>query len=350
MSDNFTYEHKLIEDISSQGWFANPAGRQGYEVILLEQVGDGGTRFYCNLKPGETLRFSERVLGKYTARSVDVRHARSFPIAGKFSAQERGRKVELRANVRYRVTDAKVVAMETVDPLGELRDRVIATLNRELLRYGESEITPTLVERIIRQVGPVPHLGLTVEDAEALEFSADARYTGRLTEEEDLTHELRLNGIRQEADLASQSRQNESRIRWQQEKHVAINLTNVNALMHEHPDLIPVIMNTFAERERRLLDARTSVVGPAINAYIEQQRGIEGEIDPAKIIEIMRDVLSTSDSHFQSPITDKLIAWGGNELDGKVTEKPRIEFKDEQSGKDGGKQPPVDDSRIKFGS
>lgn len=215
MSNNFTYEHKLIESISSQGWLANPAGRQGYEVILLQQVGDSGTRFYCSLKPGETLRVSERLLGKFTALSVDVRHARSFPITGKFSAQERGRKVELRANVRYRVTDAKVVAMETVDPLGELRDRVIATLNRELLRYSESEITPTLVERIIRQVGPVPHLGLTVEDAETLEFSADSRHTGRLTEEEDLAHELRLNHIRQEADLASQSRQNDSRIRWQ---------------------------------------------------------------------------------------------------------------------------------------
>jgi hypothetical protein len=350
VSNNFTYEHKLIENISSQGWFASPAGRQGYEVILLEQVGDGGTRFYCSLKPGETLRFSERMLGKFTALSVDVRHARSFPIVGAFKAQERDRKVELRANVRYRVTDAKIVAMETVDPLGELRDRVIATLNRELMRYGEAEITPILIERIIRQVGPVTHLGLTVEDAEVLEFSADSRHTDRLTQEEELAHQLHLNRIRQEADLVSKERENTARIHWQKEKHNAINLTDINTLMHEHPDLIPVIMNTFAERERRLLEARTSIVGPAIKAYIEQQREIEGEVDPVKIVEIMRNVLATPDQHFQSPVTDKLITWGGNELDGKVAEKPRIEFKDKEPAKDSGKQPPIDDPRIKFGN
>ena len=130
MSDNFTREHKLVEEIVSQGWFTSPAGRQGYEVIVLERVGDGGTRFYHNLKPGETLRFSERVFGKFIALAVDVRYARSFPIEGQFAARERGRFVTLKANVRYRVTDARVVAMETLDPLGALRDKVIAVLNR----------------------------------------------------------------------------------------------------------------------------------------------------------------------------------------------------------------------------
>ena len=49
MSDNFTQEHGLIEEITSKGWFANPAGRQGYEVIVLENKGDGGTRLYLSL-------------------------------------------------------------------------------------------------------------------------------------------------------------------------------------------------------------------------------------------------------------------------------------------------------------
>lgn len=350
MSTNFTYEHKLIENISSQGWFTNPAGRQGYEVILLERVGDGGTRFYYNLKPGETLRFSERVFGKYIALCVDIRHARAFPIEGKFAARERGRIVYMRGNVRYRVTDAKVVAMETVDPLGELRDRVIAALHRELSRYAEAEISPALIERVIRQIGPVSHLGLTVEDAEVLEFSADGGVTKQVADEEGLQHELRLNRLREQAALDTESERNSARIRWQTERQEAIDLTNVNALMHQYPDLVPGIINTFAERERRLLEARATILGPAIKAYIEQQQAIDGEVDPARLVQIMREVIDSPGGQLLPPIMDKQIVWGGTEIEGKVIEKPSIEFKGEQGNQEGGKKPPEDRSRIKFGS
>jgi len=350
VSTNFTYEHKLIENISSQGWFANPAGRQGYEVILLEQVGDGGTRFYYNLKPGETLRFSERMFGKFSALCVDIRHARAFPIEGKFSARERGRMVYVRANVRYRVTDAKVVAMETVDPLGELRDRVIARLNRELVRYAEAEITPTLIEQMIRQIGPVSHLGLTVEDAEVLEFSSDTGVTKLVNEEENLERDLRLNRMRDQAALDSDSNKNTARIRWQKERQEAINLTDINALMHQYPDLVPGIINTFADRERRLLEARATILGPVIKAYIDQQQAVDGDVDPARLVQIMREVLAAPSAQLLPPITDKQIVWGGTEMEVKATEKPFIDLKGEPRNQEGGKQPPDDTPRIKFGS
>jgi hypothetical protein len=340
MKKNFTQEHGLVEEISSKGWLANPAGRQGYEVIILEQVGDGGTRFYASLKAGETLRLSERLLSKFIVRAVDVRYARGFPVEGDFGARERGRKVTLRTNVRYRVTDARVVAMETVDPLSELRDKVISTLNRELARYPESEITPGLVERIISSVGPVLHLGLTVEGAEVIEFTPDSRLTQHVVEEEDLGHEISV-----------ESRKREAELRWKQEKHSTVDLSDINALMHEYPELIPQIFNTFATRDQQLLQAQMSVVGPAIEAYIQQQRDIDAEIDPEEIANIMRRSMAPSQAQFTSPV-DKRIAWGSDVVDalpvGKSPDQSKIEFEDEGAEK-GGKKPPLDDDRIKFG-
>lgn len=342
MAKNFTQEHGLVEKISSKGLLANPAGRQGYEVIILEEVGDRGTRFYASLKPGETLRLSERLLGKFTARAVDIRYARGFPIEGEFSARERGRKVTLRANVRYRVADARVVAMETVDPLGELRDKVISTLNRELARYPESEITPGLIERIISSVGPVPHLGLTVEGAEVIEFIPDQRLTQHVVEEEDLGHQLSV-----------ESRKREAEIRWKQEKHSAVDLGDVNTLMHEYPDLIPQVFNTFANRDQQLLQAQMSAVAPAIEAYIQQQREIDAEIDPEEIANIMRRSMSPSRGQLTGPV-DGRIDWGDNVIDALPADEPtgesQVEFsKEKESKKKSNEKPAPDDDRIKFG-
>lgn len=170
MSDNFTQQHKLVERITSGGWFTNPSGRQGYEVIVLQQTGNGGTRYYCSLKPGETLHFGERLFNKFIVLAVDIRHARSFQIEEEFQIRQEDYRVRLRINVRYRVMDPRIVALETVDPLGELRDKVIASLNRELSRLPKEYITPGFIEGSIREIGPVPQLGLLAEDAEVIEF------------------------------------------------------------------------------------------------------------------------------------------------------------------------------------
>lgn len=352
MSTNFTREHKLVEEISSKGLFANPAGRQGYHVVVLEQIGDGGNRFFASLKPGETLRLGERLLSKFTAMAVDVRYARAFPIEGQFAARERGRKVTLRVNVRYRVTDARVVAMETLDPLGELRDKVIATLNREMVRYSEVEVTPGLIERIISSVGPVPHLGLTVEGAEVLEFTPDSRVVQHVVEEEDLRHELAIGGIKEQAAIASESRKQEAQIRWKKDKHSAINLSDINALMHEYPDLIPKVFSTFAAKEQRLLEAQIGVVAPAVQAYMAQQIENEADVDPEEVARIMRQAIAPSQGQLTGPV-DRQIVWGDNVIDALPAEVPpeksKIEFVKDREGKKKGKKPPVDPDRIKFG-
>jgi len=352
MTENFTREHKLVEDISSKGWFANPAGRQGYEVIILEQVGDGGTLFYHSLKPGETLRLSERLFGRFTALAVDVRHARAFPIEGQFAARERGRKVTLRANVRYRVTDARMVAMETLDPLGELRDKVIATLHRELANYPEADITPGLIERVIRSVGPVPHLGLTVEDAEVIEFTPDPRLTEHVVEEEDLRHELSISGVKSQAELEAESRKREADIHLRQEEHAAIDLSDINVLLHEmraDPALVHRIFDTFAQRDQLLLGEQIDLAKLKIKEYISRQKGVDGEIDMAEIDRIWRETMATSRPQLQSPVERGQIVWGDEVKDALPSGKPPIKLaeEDEDQGK-GGKEPPDDPNRIKF--
>src|SRR6266540_5901563 len=162
MTENLTRQHGLVQEITNKGWFANPAGKQGYEVILLERVGDGGTRFYHSLKPGETLRVAERLLASYIALQVDMRHARAFPVSGLFNTVDRGKKVTLELNVRYHVTNAQIIAIDTVDPLGELQSKILATLNRELLVYAERDVNPLVIESIVQNVGQFSHLGLTV--------------------------------------------------------------------------------------------------------------------------------------------------------------------------------------------
>jgi hypothetical protein len=347
MTENFTREHKLVEDISSKGWFANPAGRQGYEVIILEQVGDGGTHFYHSLRPGETLRLGERLFGRFIALAVDVRHARKFPVEGHFAARERGRKVTVQVNVRYRVTDARVVAMETLDPLGELRDKVIATLNRELARYPEGDINPALIERVILSVGPAPHLGLTVEGAEVIEFTPDSRLTEHVVQEEDLHHELSIGGIKSEAEIEEESRKREAEIRWRQEEHAAIDLSDISVLMHQYPDLIPQIFSTFAERDRRLLEAQIDVVAPAVQAYIQQQRDNGADIDPEEIARIMRQAIAPSRAQLQSPV-NRQIVWGDQVVDAVPSSESQIKFEEDEIKEKRGKKPPEDPDRIKF--
>lgn len=354
MAGNFTKEHGLVEEITSKGWFANPAGRQGYEVVVLEQVGDGGTRFYDVLKPGDTLRLSERVLGKFIIRAVDIRTARSFPIEREFSSRNRGRKVSINANVRYQVTDARVVAMETIDPLGELRDKVIATLNRELIRYSEVEITPGLIERIISSVGPVPNLGLTVEGAEVLEFTSDSRITQQVLEEEDLRHKLSIGEIQEQSEIDLASRKQEAELRLKQDKYSEIDLSDINVLMHEHPDMAQQIFATFTQRDQQMLTAQNEVVAAAVKAYIEQQRENEAEIDPEEIARIMRRSMSPSQGQFATP-ANRQIVWGDKSVvdalpvDDDVPAKPRIEFEDDVEEKPREEKPPSDPDRIKFG-
>jgi len=320
MSENLTRQHDLVKEITNKGWFANPAGKQGYDVILLERVGDRGTRFYHSLKPGETLRIAERLLSSYIALEVDMRHARAFSVIGEFITRDRGKKVSLNLNVRYHVSDARIVAMETVDPLGELYSKVVATLNRDLQNYPEREVSPTLIERIVQSIGDVPHLGLTVEDVETITFSSDSRITNYVLEEENVQHSITLDAAKRRASLIAQAEEEEASLQIKSKRHSTINLSNLNVLLQEHPEVIPQVLATFSQREQKMLDAKIGVVQGSIQAYIAQQTENDGEIDPREIGNMLRDALSGNQSQLQGPSDIPQITWGDDVIPGETNE------------------------------
>lgn len=329
MAENLTRQHGLVHEITNKDWFANPVGKQGYDVILLERVGNGGMRFYHSLKPGETLRIAERLLSNYIALEVDMRHARAFPVSGSFNTSDRGKKVTLELNIRYHVSNAQIVAMETDDPLGELQSKVNAILNRDLQGYSERDITSATIERIVQGIGQVPHLGLTVEDVEIISFSSDSRIDSYVVEEENVQHSTAIEAAKRRARIEAQSELEDADLQIKSKRHNTINLSNLNVFLHEYPELIPQVLATFSQREQKMLDAKIEVVQSIIQAYIAEQAGNDGEIDPRKIGNILRDALASTSP--QLPDTSDLpqITWADDVIlsesketkqsDGKVT-------------------------------
>lgn len=346
MAENLTRQHGLVHEITNQGWFANPAGKQGYDVILLERVGNGGTRFYHLLKPGETLRLAERLLSSYIALEVDMRHARAFPVSGSFNTRDRGKKVSLELNIRYHVADSRIVSMETVDPLGELQSKVISILNRDLQGYAERDITVTLIERIIQGIGQVPHLGLTVEDVEVMSFTSDSRITSHVVEEEDVQHSISIEATKRRAGIIAQSELEDASIENKIKRHNAINLGNLNVLLHEFPDVLPQVLATFSQREQKILDAKIETVQSSIQTYIAQQVDINGEIDPREIGNILRDAISNAPPQLQSSSDLPQISWGDDVIpkESKDVNASSIDEVKEKKSKPA-KKPP----RITFG-
>jgi hypothetical protein len=344
--DNLTREHGLVTEITNRSWFANPAGKQGYEVILLERVGDGGTRYYCSLKPGETLRLAERLLNSYTALEVDIRHARAFPVKSSFNTKDRGKKISLELNVRYYVTDAKIVAMETVDPLGELYSKVITTLNRDLQNSYERDVSATTIERSVRNIGEVPHLGLAVEDVEIISFTSDSRATQHVVEEEDVRHSIEVDTLKRQASLQARTEEEEATLAIKSKRYEAIDLSKLNVLLQEYPDVIPQVIASFSAREQKLLDAKIDVVQQSIHDYMDQQKQINAVIDPRQIGNILRDALSSSQPQLPSSSDIPSINWGDDVIAGETQETKDSDSKIEKEKKS---KPSKKGPHIKFG-
>lgn len=334
MAENLSREQKLIEEIPVNGLFSGPVGRQGYEVVVLRQIGDGGSQFHCTLKPGEALNFSDRLFGKFIALVVDIRYGLSFQIERPFPVYERGRIIKVQAKVRYRVTDAQTAATGHVDPLAELRDKVVSTLVGELGRHKEASITSNTIREIIRSVGSVVHLGLMVEDAEILNFASDTRVTKYVMEREQLTAQIDLNDIQNQAkrteqirqeeiNLDIQSRRHEQDLRHTQERNAAIDLTDIRTLMQHHPNMIPQIFQTFTQREQQTLQMQQNLVTKAIDAYIQRQHADGLDVDPNAITHIMRQFADSGQSSTKR-LTDGHIVLGDDmsRSSGRTTDNP----------------------------
>lgn len=343
---NFTQEQGLVMPITEQGWFKRPAGREGYEVVVLEKVATGN-RYYCTLRPGETLRFGEVVFGKFLVYAVDMRYGKAFPVEGEFATQERNRKVTLKANVRYQVTDSYQVTVGADDPLAEVRDKVVAALNRELARYPHDSVNETLCESIIRQVGYFPNLGLSVEDAEIIQFSPEPRVLGYRTEEEEQEHKLRLQERATEAEIQGASRREQARMDLDEERIRRFDLRDPNVFMHIRQDMVPRLLDMMDRRQALELQAQAKgieIMDTAIRAYLNQQ--IEAGKEYVNLNEVANAVrtyllpggqgASTGARIDFGPIApplpseearppEKCIEFGGEEK-GEKDERKRIEF------------------------
>jgi hypothetical protein len=345
MAANFTFSQGLIETITNQSWFANPAGIEGREVILLEKVGDRGSRYYCTLKPGQTLRLGERIFSKYDALSIDMRLGRTFPISGSFSTRDRGKKVSISANVRYHVTNSETLALKVADPLGELRDKVTAALNRDLTQYPEGQIDAGLIEKIIRNVGPVPSLGLEIDDADVMSFEQDSGVTEHVKNVGKTKNEIELQELKRRAELDAKRQQNDADIIMRRDRHDNISLTDLNVLMHEYPDLVPQVFGHFAGRDQEILQSQLKLMEPVIQAYIAQKIDEGAPIDPDELAKVIRRTVTSPKGQLEGSMgTPKQIAWGESTPEKLPPEKPSIQFEEDEE-KDNDK----DDGRIKFG-
>ena len=316
MSNELTKSEKLIRQVG-EGWLANPAGKQGFEIIVLEKSGSTGEQYYASLKPGQRLKLSERLFGSYRVLEVDIRKGKLLNFSQSFNSKNRGRSIEVQLTVYYHVQNAALVAMETFDPLQRLRNTIISTLNTELMQYTESEITPTLIKRIVSNIGHLQSIGLVVEDADVIQFSGDKRITEGTIAEENRVAEARHQKESHISSLAAAEQQQRSQIKIEEERQQAqirthedrtkrIDLLNLNSFLHAHPELANTVFTSFTERDRALLEANLQVAGPLLTAYVEQKKENEEELDPREMLNIFQEAVSTT--HVTTP--KRRIAWG----------------------------------------
>ncbi|RMD88393.1 MAG: hypothetical protein D6813_12155 [Calditrichaeota bacterium] len=322
MSENFTRSEGLVKEISITGWFAGPEGQQGFEVVVLKKT-KRGSRYIRTLKPGEKLDFGERFGSDHIALAVDLRAGRYFTIQRNFDVYERGRSIKVQAKVRYRVTDVANVAMNHVDPLGELRDKVIAALTCELKKHREASITPKTIEGIIRGVEYIPDLGLMIVGADIIDFKGDESVTRAITNRDDLDYEIsikqkklqaELDAEKYRADVHRQIKDDDYQLKLKhiQQRLNTIDLTNPNHLMQLHSNVIPQILASFDEREKKLLETKIGLVNQAVDAYISDQKAIKGEVNYNKIREIMQGLLPTQSQSQLKGLTSGDIIYDDN--------------------------------------
>lgn len=310
MSKNLTRAEGLVEELSETGWLSSPEGEQGFAVLVFKKtkIGKPG-RCVRTLMPGENLDFGERFWSNHIALKVDLRAGRHFTIEQDFDVYEPGRSVNVKVNVRYRVTDVNTVAIKHVDPLGELQDEVIATLNGELKMYKENSVTSKTIEGLIRGIQYRSELGLMIEGVKTINFKGDPGIINAIISHENLDYQISVDQKKLNAELDAKKRRADvdrqikdadqaSNLKHIQQQLKIINLTDPNHLMQLHSNIIPQILASFADRDRKLLDARIGLINQAVEAYIRDQNAIKGEVNPQKIAEIMNGFLP-SQSNFK---------------------------------------------------
>jgi hypothetical protein len=177
--------------------------------------------------------------------------------------------------------------------------------------------------------------------------------------------DIALQELRTQAELRAKELANQADIRMRQARHDNIGMTDINVLMHEHPELLPAIFGHFASRDQATMNAQLQLMAPVIQAYIDQKTRDGDPIDPDELAKLIKRTVNTRQG-LQSPMeTPKQISWGGSE-NTPSSESPSVVFGDEKhkdeniidgkfvkksaKNKDDRTQNDADnDGRIKFG-
>jgi|GEM_PF-1618836 len=311
MSGNLTFQQQLVQDLPLSGFLSSgkPVGRQGFAVIVVERIGTG-FQYYCTLAPGDTLRVSERMFGKFSAYIVDMRSARILDINEQIPTANPLIKVRVTARVLYGVADAKRVALEVEDPLAKFRDRIVGILRRELSQLTHQKINELVCERAIYGVGTVSHLGLAVEGVDLITVEHDSRVIKGLEQRAELDYNTNLGRDvdddsfkrtlrkqQQEQELKKQQLEGELYLKQLQQQaemqaqRAAIDgfdLTNVNTLLHLRPELTQEIITRLSERERHDFDhdnAYRNRLLSVIDTYIKNNE----DANPEDMMRLIRE-------------------------------------------------------------
>lgn len=276
MAENLSFHQKLIEKQTT----GNPAGREGFEVIIMRQVGGTGDRYYGTLAPGEMLGIADRFLGSFYSYIVDTRPTRILEIDMEFPSADPLLKERVQASILYHVINAHKVALEVEDPLRKFRDRIVGVLRHEIGQLSYQNITEPICKQWIINVGAVQHLGLTVEGVDHIIVEHDSKVLrGRQQRHErdyslglgkdisEAAHQQALRKKQQEQELKDieiraqinqQRMQEQAKIEQQQLAVRSLNMSDLNTLLHLRPELTEAIFKRLSEREQQEFVLRVS--------------------------------------------------------------------------------------------
>lgn len=322
MASNMTYQHKLVEELPLSGYLSGgkPVGREGFEVIVMERIGTG-SRYYCTLAPGDTLRISERLFGSFYAYIVDMRPARVLEVNEQLPTTNPLIKVKVSAKALYRVVNARRVAVEVDDPLSKFSDRIRSALRREVSQLPHQKLSEIGVERIILNIGTVQPLGLAVEGVDLVVVEHDSQvlrgiqqraeldYNRGLGQElADETHNQAVRRQQQQQELqrreldAQLERDGLQRlhdIEMQGKAINAFNLRDLNTLLHIRPELTQAIFDRLTTQEQMLLENRLA----HDNAFRVQMLKVvdnfvrnNEDARPEEVVQLIREIATQSNN------------------------------------------------------
>lgn len=175
-NENLTEIEGLIKRVEATRRTGLPRSENGTEVVVLERLGNGLTRYIdAQNKP---LTIPERIWGKYIFCIVDTRQRR-LKVEDSFTTKDKVYKVDVAATIQYQVSDAKKVVVGVEDPLGYVKDHVVATMRTEIANTPIETLDEQKIKNILSMIASArlgdyyPDVGITILGGVVTKFKMD---------------------------------------------------------------------------------------------------------------------------------------------------------------------------------